>query len=147
MYDLLDFLAPVDSFLLNGDEGYNDGQLAKHISTYQQEMPDVRAADIVLVGVSEYRGGGFFKTSHDAANIIRKQLYQLHYWHSDIKIADIGNIEPGATIADSYAAIKTVLIELLQLNNVNDRPNSAILLIKFFMFCCVIFLKIGFNII
>jgi len=42
-------------------------------------------------------------------------LYQLHYWHSDIKIADIGNIEPGATIADSYAAIKTVLIELLQL--------------------------------
>ena len=116
MYDLLDFLAPVDSFLLNGDEGYNDGQLAKHISTYQQEMPDVRAADIVLVGVSEYRGGGFFKTSHDAANIIRKQLYQLHYWHSDIKIADIGNIEPGATIADSYAAIKTVLVELLQLN-------------------------------
>ena len=116
MYDLLDFLAPVDSFLLNGDEGYNDGQLAKHISTYQQEMPDVEAADIVLVGVSEYRGGGLFKTSHDAANIIRKQLYQLHYWHSDINIADIGNIEPGATIADSYAAIKTVLIELLQLN-------------------------------
>ena len=116
MYDLLDFLAPVDSFLLNGDEGYNDGQLAKHISTYQQEMPDVKAADIVLVGVSEYRGGGHFKTSPDAANIIRKQLYQLHYWHSDIKIADIGNIEPGATIADSYAAIKTVLVELLQLN-------------------------------
>ena len=116
MYDLLDFLAPVDSFLLNGDEGYNDGQLAKHISTYQQEMPDVKAADIVLVGVSEYRGGGHFKTSPDAANIIRKQLYQLHYWHSDIKIADIGNIKPGATIADSYAAIKTVLVELLQLN-------------------------------
>ena len=115
MYDLLDFLAPVDSFLLNGDEGYNDGQLAKHISTYQQEMPDVRAADIVLVGVGEYRGGGLFNASHDAANTIRKQLYQLHYWHSDIKIADIGNIEPGATIADSYAAIKTVLIELLQL--------------------------------
>ena len=116
MYDLLDFLAPVDSFLLNSDEGYNDGQLAKHISTYQQEMPDVEAADIVLVGVSEYRGGGLFKPSLSAANIIRKQLYQLHYWHSDIKIADIGNIEPGATIADSYAAIKTVLIELLQLD-------------------------------
>lgn len=115
MYDLLDFLAPVDSFLLNNDEGYNDGQLAKHIVTYQHEIPDVREADLVLVGVAEHRGGGLFKTSFDAANTIRKQLYQLHYWHSDIKIADIGNIEPGATIADSYAAIKTVLIELLQL--------------------------------
>ncbi len=115
MYDLLDFLAPVDSFLLNNDEGYNDGQLAKHIVTYQHEMPDVSKADIVLVGVSEYRGGGLFKTSLDAANTIRKQLYQLHCWHSDIKIADIGNIEPGATIADSYAAVKTVLIELFQL--------------------------------
>ena len=115
MYDLLDFLTPVDTFLLNNDEGYNDGQLAKHIATYQHEMPDVREADIILLGVSEYRGGGLFKKSLDAANTIRKQLYQLHYWHSDIKIADIGNIEPGATIADSYAAIKTVLIELLQL--------------------------------
>jgi formiminoglutamase len=116
MTDLLDFLSPVDKFLLNEDEGYNDGQLSQFIRTYHQEMPDLDEADIVLVGVAEYRGEGNFKNDGMAsANAIRKQLYLLHYWHSDIRIADIGNINTGATIADSYAAIKTVLTELIKM--------------------------------
>ncbi len=43
-------------------------------------------------------------------------MYQLHYWHSDIRIADIGNIEIGATVNDTIAAAKIVLAELLKLN-------------------------------
>ena len=116
MYDLLDFLMPVNSYDLNEDNGYNDGQLAKHIVTFENEMPDITHADIVIVGVSEFRGSGLFNSDASVANAIRKQLYQLHYWHTEVKIVDIGNIECGASIADSYAAIKTVLIELFQLN-------------------------------
>ena len=52
----------------------------------------------------------------NAADAVRRQLYQLHYWHKDVTIADIGNIKTGASLADSYAAIKTVVNELLQLN-------------------------------
>jgi formiminoglutamase len=116
MLDLMDFLLPVDMHALNNDEGYNDGQMAKHITTYQSIVPEVATADIVLVGVGEYRGEGNFAKQVDGANAIRKQLYQLHYWHSDIKIVDIGNIACGASLQDSYAAVKTVLIELMQLN-------------------------------
>lgn len=116
MYDLHDFLLPIDIHALNEDSGYNDGQIAKHIIGYDSEIPDVSTADIVLVGIGETRGGGIFNNGFEAANAIRKQLYQLHYWHFDVKIADFGNIKTGASLNDSYAAIKTVLTDLLRMN-------------------------------
>ena len=100
---------------LNEDSGYNDGQLAKHIVGYNTEIPDVSAVDIVLVGIGETRGNGIFTTGFEAADAIRRQLYQLHYWHYDTAIADFGNIKTGATLKDSYAAIKTVLMELIKM--------------------------------
>ena len=116
MYDLYDFLNPVTIHNLNDDNGYTDGQLAKHIAVYENELPDITDADIVLVGINETRGSGDFDAAEDAADCIRKQLYQLHYWHTDVSIADIGNIKTGATLNDSYAAVKTVLAELLRIN-------------------------------
>jgi formiminoglutamase len=116
MYDLHDFLEPVLMSALNGDNGYNDGQLAKHITIYENELPDITGADIILVGINENRGAGIFKATAPAADVIRKELYQLHFWHKDVSIADMGNIKTGATITDSYAAVKTVLAELFRLN-------------------------------
>ncbi|MEP6675320.1 MAG: formimidoylglutamase [Ferruginibacter sp.] len=116
MYDLQDFLEPVAIHLLNEDEGYNDGQVANHIEAYQTELPDITDIDIVLVGIGEQRGQSIAAIPSQAPDIIRRQLYQLHYWHTNISIADIGNIKTGATVADSYAAVKTVLAELLRLN-------------------------------
>ena len=116
MYDLHDFLSPINIHSLNDDEGYNDGQLAKHIIINDGEIPDLEGIDIVLVGVGESRGSGVFDNYNDAADVIRKQLFQLHYWHNDVTIADIGNIKTGATLQDSYAAITTVLAELLSMN-------------------------------
>jgi arginase family enzyme len=113
MYDLHDFLLPVNIHGLNEDGGYNDGQLAKHILVNEGEMPDLTDIDIVLVGISETRGGGNFAGDDESANAIRRQLYQLHYWHFDVRIADVGNIKTGASLNDSYAAIKTVIAELI----------------------------------
>lgn len=116
MYDLHDFLLPIDIHTLNEDSGYNDGQMARHIFGYNSEIPDVSEIDIVFLGIGETRGGGNFNNGFEAADAIRKQLYQLHYWHYDVKIADFGNIKTGASLNDSYAAIKTVLKELLKMN-------------------------------
>ena len=115
MQDLIDFLHPVSMYELNDENGYTDGQFAKHISIFESEIPDLEGIDIVLVGTGEMRGSGIFIGESNAADTIRKQLYKLHYWHTDVTIADIGNIKTGASLNDSYAAIKTVLAELLRL--------------------------------
>ena len=116
MQELQDFLTPISFSEINEDEGYVDGQLGAHIITQQDEDFDIALADIIIVGVKETRGNGSTEKENNAADVIRKQLYRLHYWHTDIKVADVGNIEIGASITDSYAAIKTVLQELYILN-------------------------------
>jgi len=115
MQDLIDFLHPVAVHELNDDNGYTDGQFAKHISVFETELPDLTGIDIVLVGTGEMRGSGIYIGESNAANMVRRQLYQLHYWHTDVSIADIGNIKTGASLNDSLAAIKTVLEELFRL--------------------------------
>src|SRR5688572_17153071 len=115
MQDLIDFMEPLSLDELTEDTGVTDGQLAKHIAIFETEMPDVDDADVVIVGAPEMRGSGFFKSGGPSApDMIRKHLYQLHYWHTEIRIADIGNVKIGETLNDSYAAIKTVVSELLQ---------------------------------
>jgi arginase family enzyme len=116
MLDLIEFLEPVPLHELNDDEGYTDGQLGKHIEIFTEELPDIEHADIILLGVTEFRGNGYFESDNDAANVIRKHLYRLHYWHTDVIIADLGNVKKGASINDSYAAIKTILAELFRKN-------------------------------
>jgi len=118
MYDLQDFLIPIDMHALNEDSGYNDGQMARFIMGYDCELSDLEKVDIVLVGIGETRGGGIFNNGFEAADAIRKQLYQLHYWHFDVRIADFGNIKTGASLSDSYAAIKTVLAELMRMKKI-----------------------------
>ena len=115
MYDLHEFLSSINVAALNDDKAYNDSQLGRIIKIYEERLPDLEGIDLVLVGINEFRGAGF-NSPQNAANAVRKQFYQLHYWHKDVAIADIGNIKTGASLNDSYAAVKIVLKELLQMN-------------------------------
>lgn len=115
MYDLKEYLSPLNPAALNDDLTYNDSQIGRVIKIYEKEFPDLDEVDLVLVGINEFRGAGF-NAKENAADAVRKQFYQLHYWHHDILIADIGNIKCGSSLADSYAAVKIVLKDLLQMN-------------------------------
>ncbi|HND94613.1 MAG TPA: formimidoylglutamase [Chitinophagaceae bacterium] len=109
-----DFLDPVDLHLISHDEGCKDGQLGKVIDIYNETFPELDEAQIVLVGCGEQRGSGLIHGHSQAPDIIRRHFYSLYYWHPDIKIADVGNIKPGSLYTDSYAALKTVVGELMQ---------------------------------
>lgn len=113
--DLTDFLEPVNRAALSNDQLYQDGQIGKIIQVYESEYPSLFETDIILVGCPEQRGNGKSNThAVSAADAVRQQLYQLYYWHPDLKLADIGNIKTGASLQDSYAAVKTVMKELVQ---------------------------------
>lgn len=111
-HSLTDFLMPLDLYRLSGDEGYKDGQIGKKIRIFSEALPDLDEADLVILGCGEERGSGFEKDRSPGPDQVRRQLYQLFQWHGDIHLADLGNIVPGATLADTYAALKTVVAEL-----------------------------------
>lgn len=75
---------------------------------------DWEDADIVIIGCGEQRGENETSRYSEAPDHIREELYKLYSWHPGIKIADAGNIRKGATIADTRAALRTVLHELEQ---------------------------------
>ena len=114
MYDLQDFLAPINVAELNDDNEYNDSQMGKILKINEGYIPDLEGMDIVLVGMNEFRGEAYLP-KENSADAIRKQFYLLHYWHQNVKIADIGNIKTGASLKDSYHALKIVLKELIEL--------------------------------
>jgi formiminoglutamase len=115
MYDLQEFLLPINKAAINDDKKYNDSQLGNCIKIYDDELPDLTEVDIVITGINDFRGDGFI-AKENAADAVRKQLYQLYYWHTDIAIADIGNIKCGATVTDTYSAVKTIVGELIEQN-------------------------------
>jgi len=112
--DLTDFLEPLNLAVLSQDQLYHDGQIGKTIAVNEHEFPDLREVDIVLVGCAEQRGSGKNNpTGITPADAVRRQFYQLYHWHDNVRLADIGNIRIGSTLVDSYAAVKTVINELL----------------------------------
>ena len=114
-YDLNEYLTPINPSEISGDAAYNDSQIGSLIKIYEDDIPDLSSIDLVIVGTNEFRGSGM-KVTENAADAIRKKFYELHYWHQEISIADIGNIKTGSSLQDSYAALTIVLKELLQLD-------------------------------
>lgn len=115
MSDILnieDFLDPVNRAMLSHDEDYKDGQIGKIIDVYEEVLPELELADIVLVGCGDSRGAGVNIHSTDSPDTIRAEFYQAFYWHTDIRIADVGNVKRGHSLNDTYAALKTVVSAL-----------------------------------
>lgn len=115
MYDTLNtLLLPIDKHRISEDMGYREGQIGYSILAHEEEgIPDIEAADIVLIGCTEQRGAGLLHES-GAADAVRQAFYNLYYWHHDIQLADLGNIRTGKTKSDTYAALKMVLHELTE---------------------------------
>ncbi|MFY7652311.1 MAG: formimidoylglutamase [Chitinophagaceae bacterium] len=110
------FLEPINTFEISNDEGYKDTQLGKNMVIYEGEYPEVADADLIIVGCGEMRGNGIGRFSNAGINAVRHEFYSLYHWHKTITVADIGNIQCGATITDTYAALRAVISELLPLN-------------------------------
>jgi arginase family enzyme len=120
--NISDFLSPLNLHEISMDEAYKEGQIGNLISVYDEQFPDLDEAQIVFIGCGEQRGSGLIHGHSKAPDIIRRHFYSLYYWHHDVKIADAGNIKPGSLFTDSYAALKTIVQELI-----NDRKTVIIL--------------------
>ncbi len=112
MQDLRQFFEE-EHFIETRENGaYDPAQLGAQINYAIGDIFNWEDADIVIVGCGEQSGENIDAGHSKAPNAIREQLYQLYAWHSDIKIADAGNILQGARPSDTRAALRTVLQEL-----------------------------------
>src|SRR3712207_2716111 len=99
-----DFLEPINKDMISEDAGYKDNQIGSVIDAYEEGFPELEIADIVILGCGEQRGAGLM-TRSDAADEVRKEFYKLFYWHTDVKLADVGNLRIGNNVNDTYAAL------------------------------------------
>lgn len=112
-HNLVDFLEPINVAQISNDEGFTDKQLGNHIAVFEYDLPDLAKIDAVIVGCGDLKGDGIAFTNTNGPNSIRTQLYSLYHWHHNVTLADIGNVKVGATQKDTYAALQTVVQELI----------------------------------
>lgn len=112
---LADFLQPIEPEL--PEEGYGSDALHEVIRMHTPgSFPDLEGCQIAIFGVNEERNAKSNKGCVGGADEVRKYLYQLTKFDICPEIADLGNINAGAEVSDTYAAVKTICNELMAQN-------------------------------
>ena len=109
-----DFLSPLDDEILEFINGLSSQNLGSKVVLHSsKDFPDLNKVDLAIIGVLENRGA---VNQIEDVNLdhIRKELYSLYpgNWHKSI--ADLGNIEAGNSVEDTYFALKKVVAELIK---------------------------------
>lgn len=113
MEDIFDFLSPVPDACFK--HLTDDAQFGKRWDIYtEKNIPDIENSKIVLLGIKEDRNALINKGTAAAPDEVRKYLYSLFPYISQYSVADIGNIQQGHSVQDTYSAIKTVAEDLLK---------------------------------
>ena len=93
---------------------FTERQLGAQMISYQADFPDLTGPGCAIFSVPEYRGSAKDQISMPA---FRSTFYQLHPESNWTKpIYDLGTIEPGATLTDTYFAVASVVSELVKKN-------------------------------
>ena len=115
---MIEFLSPVSKNVIAHTEILPVGTIGKQISLHKEkgEIPDLKNISIVILGVKENRNDENYIGEDISFNTLRKTFYSLYPGNWTHKIADIGDIEKGETVEDTFFALRTVIEALLRKN-------------------------------
>ena len=113
---MIEFLSPVSKSVIAHREILPQGVLGKQIQIYSTigNTPDLKDVKFAIFGIKENRNDVDYMGGVVSFEAIRKELYSLYPGNWNHHIADLGNIENGETVEDTYFAVKTVVAALLQ---------------------------------
>ena len=105
-----DYLKPVDNTLVAYAKMQTNSAFGQCIKIYanKDNFPDLTTTKIAIIGVLEGRGAVDNIGTGTTLNQLRKELYKLFPGNWPINVADLGDIEQGNTIEDTYFAITTL---------------------------------------
>ena len=114
----LDFLTPIKDTTIAHLVLQPAQSLGRNIEVHssQSGVPELQGVQIAIVGVQEDRNAVDNLNCGENLHEIRKHLYQLFpgNWHTSI--VDLGNIEKGDTVEDTYFAVSSLSTYLLKKN-------------------------------
>tara|TARA_R110000796_G_scaffold250788_4_gene380802 strand:+ start:178197 stop:179354 length:1158 start_codon:yes stop_codon:yes gene_type:complete len=113
-----DFLVPVNDKILAHCELLPPQSLGNKIykHTERKGLPVLANASFAILGVNESRNAFEKKTEKLNISEIRLQLYKLMMGNWNSTIVDLGDIEEGEAVEDTYFVVKEIIAELLEEN-------------------------------
>ena len=90
---------------------FSKNTIGSVIDFYNKDFPDWENSDIVFLSINENKGSSIIKNEDFDHFNIRKKLYNFN-WDGSLKISDLGILESGAELKDTYAAIKEITFEV-----------------------------------
>jgi arginase family enzyme len=114
----LDFLSPVQDMVLAHNELQSSQILGKKIKIHSQQLgiPDLDDVKIAIIGIPENRNDHNYIGETYELHEIRKALYSLYPGNWLVEIADLGDINQGETVEDTYFAVQSTVSSLLKEN-------------------------------
>jgi len=112
--DLTILFSPIDEAIYSIN--YPVNSFFKNIRAYTEKMPDYKGAQIALIGVKEERGTIDNQGAAQGPDEIRKKLYPLKKGTGSYNIVDLGNLNIGIDLDETYTRISEVSRILLESN-------------------------------
>lgn len=112
--DFTILFSPVDESVFS--EIKSPTSFYKSIRIFSDKMPDYKDAHIALIGITEERGTLSNTGAGLAANEIRKKLYNLKRGTGNFRIVDLGNLNSGHDLDETYVRVSEVCRMLLEKN-------------------------------
>ena len=113
--DLTILFSPLDESIY--EPIHDGGSLGKSIRLFGDKMPDYKNADMAIFGIKEERGTSTNQGCKEGPDEIRKKLYRLKRGLGKNNIVDLGNLNPGVDLEETYVRASEVCRILLE-NNV-----------------------------
>ncbi len=112
------FLSPVSEIVLAHNELLSLQALGRKIRIHssQNGIPELEGVDVAILGVLENRNDVNYIGEEFQLNEIRKSFYSLFPGSWDSVIADLGDINKGESVEDTYFALKTTIAILIKKN-------------------------------
>ena len=110
-----DFLSPVNNELLDEITHLNPQTIGAQLRLHTERsgVPDLEGINVAIFGVNEHRRA---IRENDAPEFskLRRELYKLYPGNWRLKLADLGDIQPGDTVEDTYFAVQTLVEGLIK---------------------------------
>lgn len=113
-----EFLLPVSDAVLSHNGSLHKQTLGKtlKIHTKSEGLPDMNGVRLAIFCIDEFRYTSASSHQKTDTSALRIQLYKLYSGNWDSAIADLGDIQKGATTEDTDYAVKELVSYLIKLN-------------------------------